>query len=140
MIMSIRHSKQVRIPSFVIVIAFFGPLSFADEEDKAPADDSTEIEEVEEIIVYGGRRGGPVDLSIKYEDDLRARIMKDIERLRVLEEENEWRKPDTTVVSSPSRIRWGYEPGDELRMRQNTRLADLPVYDTQPATIFSVEF
>ncbi|NOX68622.1 MAG: hypothetical protein GXP15_05500 [Gammaproteobacteria bacterium] len=136
----------MRIPISVIMIACFGPLSLADENERAAGNDDTEVEDseeatvVEEIVVFANRPGNPVDLDKKYGNLLRRRIIKDLERLQVLNEEFEWRSSGKTTGKDQSRIKWGYDPRDQNRVRQNSRMTDLPIDDTKPATIFSIDF
>jgi len=58
--------------------------------------------------------------------------------MEVLEEEYEWRK--SAVVKSPSRIKWGYDPRDDYKMRNEMDLLDLNWEQTKPATLFRLEF
>jgi hypothetical protein len=58
--------------------------------------------------------------------------------MKELEEESEWRKPDSS--ESSSRITWGYDPRDEYRMRHEMDLQDLSWEKEKPATLFRVEF
>jgi hypothetical protein len=136
-----QNSILVKALIWVIAITFLYRLALAEEEDPAPADDTAAIEEIDEIIVYGGERNDPVDVDALYEDLLRERILKDIERLRVLEEDYKLRSPKpSALATTPPRITWGYDPRDESRMRQDTSLTDLPIDDTKPATIFRIDF
>lgn len=107
-----------------------------DREDEPKADD----ESVEEVVVYGTRRGDPVDLDALYESQLRKRIMDDYMKRQRLRERAEWRSSLSTEDESPSRIRWGYDPEAELRMRRETDLMDLPIEGERAASIFRVEF
>ncbi len=58
--------------------------------------------------------------------------------MEVLEEEYEWRTSAT--VESPSRIKWGYDPRDDYKMRNEMDLTDLNFEQTKPATLFRLEF
>jgi len=111
-----------------------------EDADSVPDADS-EAEAVEEIVVIGARPGDPRRLDRIYEDPLRARIQRELRELEVLEEEYQWRREGARVEQDPPRIRWGYDPRDELRTRRDNELFDLPTERvTRPATIFSVEF
>jgi len=113
------------------------PIGLAQEtEDQADADD----EPVEEVIVYATRRGDPIDLDARYAEQLRKRVMADYFEQQQLMEREEWRRSLTSDVKSPSRIRWGYDPGAELRMRRETDLMSLPFETTRAATIVRIEF
>lgn len=98
-------------------------------------------EVIEEIVVIGGqKRGDPVDVDALYEDMLRERLMLDQEQLRAMAEEDAWRGSDTTIIESPSRMQWGYDPAEELSMRRESDLDDLSYIPTKPATLFRVGF
>ena len=107
-------------------------------------DESTEgaEEEIDEIIVIVDRSGDPVmDMDVRYEEVLRRKIMDEYFRLQQLEEESAWRQADPDLdPSKTSRIKWGYNPQAEARMRRDTELTDLPIDDVKPATIFRIEF
>jgi hypothetical protein len=136
-----QNSILLKALVWVIATTFLDRLALAEEEDQASAEDTEAAEEIDEIIVYGGQRDDPVDVDALYEDLLRERILKDMERLRVLEDDYKWRSPKkSALVTTPPRITWGYDPRDESRMRQDTSLTDLPTDDTKPATIFRFDF
>jgi hypothetical protein len=107
-----------------------------DQEEEPQADD----ESIDEVVVYGTRRGDPVDLDALYQSQLRKRIMDDYMKQQRLRERAEWRSSLSTEDESPSRIRWGYDPAAELRMRRETDLMDLPIEGERAASIFRVEF
>lgn len=122
----------------VAVVAFIGTLAMAQEETE-----ETEEEEdvIEEIIVYGGERpDDPVDVEALYEEMMRERLMTDIKRLEVLEEQQEWRNADDGTIETSSRMSWGYSPQDELRMRRESGIPDETYITTKPATVFRYEF
>ena len=111
---------------------------WADEESEAEAaDDSEDV--MEEIVVHAYKPGDRIDLDVKYENLWRSRLMKDLDRQRDLEEEMQWRSM-WDDDDSTSRIRWGYNPSDELRMRRETDLTDLPIDDVKPATLLRLKF
>ncbi len=58
--------------------------------------------------------------------------------MQTLEEEYEWRK--SAAVENPPRIKWGYDPRDDYRMRNEMDLLDLDWEKTKPATLFRLEF
>lgn len=121
----------------VAAVAAIPPPTFAQEaEDQPKADDTS----MEEVVVYGTRRGDPVDIDALYLEQFRKRVLDDyFEQQRLMERER-WRSSLDIKLKSPSRIRWGYDPGAELRMRRETDLMDLPFETTRPASIFRVEF
>lgn len=121
----------------VAAIAAIPLLTFAQDLENQPKADNKAIEE---IVVYGPRRGDPIDIDALYLEQLRKQILDNyFEQQRLMERER-WRSSLETKVKSPSRIRWGYDPGAELRMRRETDLMDLPFETTRPASIFRLEF
>ena len=131
-----RNSRftKAAITAAILVCAHTGLLA---EEEAEPSEDGEES--VEEIVVYATKPGDRIDVDPRYEELLRSRVIKELDRMRVLEEEYEWRKSESDV-KTPSRIKWGYDARAELRMRRDTELTDLPVDDTKPATLFRFEF
>jgi hypothetical protein len=63
-------------------------------------------------------------------------------RLREREQEEiAWRQADPDLRNPNSRIKWGYSPQAELRMRRaNDFMYDLPAGPATPATLFRAEF
>ena len=104
-------------------------------------DDDESVEEIEEIIVYGGqRRGDKVDLDALYEEELKARLMRDLEWLEEQDAKGRWSQTTTEPAQTSARMSWGYDPESESRMRRETDLMG-PQRDTvQPASVFRVEF
>ena len=130
----ISHFTNAAIIVVIVVFAHTGLL--ADEE----AESSEDGEEVtQEIVVYANKPGDKIDVDARYEELLRSILTKELERIRVLEEEYEWRASEFDGKNSP-RIKWGYDPRAELRMRRDTELTDLPMDETKPATLFRFEF
>jgi hypothetical protein len=57
------------------------------------------------------------------------------------EAELAWRQADPDLRHPESRIKWGYSPQAEQRMRrENDLMYDLSSNQTKPASIFRVEF
>ncbi len=110
----------------------------AQDDDQRSQEDPEDT--MDEIVVVGPKPGDQVDLEARYESQLQTMIRKEIKRMRILEEEYEWRKSDSLNVEKPSRIKWGYDPKVELEMRRNTDLTDLPMDNTKPATLFRFQF
>jgi len=117
------------------LVALFGAAAFAQQADEEPAGES---EAVDEIIVVAPKPGSRRQVDKEYEDPTRARILKDLYEMETLEEEYEWRK--SAAVESPSRIKWGYDPRDDYKMRNEMDLQDLNWEQTKPATLFRLEF
>ncbi len=119
-------------------IALSGTIALAQED---AAQDADEVEVIDEIVVVAGEKSGdPIDVEALYEEMMRERLMLDYVRLEELEEQNEWRGSTSLAVETPSRIRWGYDPQDELRMRRESNLSDVQAVTTRPATVFRIEF
>lgn len=131
------HTLRDTLLGLIAAVVAIPLLTFAqDAEDQPKADDKS----IEEVVVYGTRRGDPVDIDALYLEQFRKRVLDDyFEQQRLLERER-WRSSLEIKVKSPSRIRWGYDPGAELRMRRETDLMGLPFETTRPASIFRVEF
>jgi len=120
------------------IVTCIGAAAIAQENTEESVE---EDEVIEEIIVYaGGRPDDPVDVEALYEEMMRDRLMTDIKRLDILEEQQEWRSSGDKNVSSSSRIKWGYSPQDELRMRRESGIPEETYITTKPATVFRYEF
>lgn len=119
-------------------MAITGAIALAQENAGQIADEDEVIDEI--IVVAGEKSGDPVDVEALYEEMMRERLMLDQIRLQELEEQEEWRNKTSMTVESPSRIKWGYDPQDELRMRRDSNLSDVQAVTTKPATVFRVEF
>jgi len=123
-------------------IVLSGAIALAQEDDTQDADEvEVEVEVIDEIVVVAGEKSGdPIDVEALYEEMMRERLMLDYVRLDELEEQNEWRGATSLAVETPSRISWGYDPQDELRMRRESNLSDVQAVTTRPATVFRFEF
>jgi hypothetical protein len=121
----------------IAALAAIPLLTFAQEKDDSPQPDNQAIEEV---IVYGPRSGDPVDIDALYLEQLRKRVLDDYFEQQQIMERQRWRSSLDVKLKSPSRIRWGYDPGAELRMRRETDLMDLAFETTRPASIFRIGF
>jgi hypothetical protein len=117
---------------------FIGATALAQENAEQLADEDEVIDEI--IVVAGKKSGDPVDVDALYEEMMRERLMLDYIRLQELEEKDEWRSSTSMDVDSPSRIRWGYDPQDEMRMRRESNMSDVQWVTTKPATVFKVDF
>lgn len=109
-----------------------------DASDTAQIPETEEADEIEEIIVVSPRPGSRVRVDEDIEDLERAQLLKEFYRMKELEEEYEWRTSASSDDSS--RVKWGYDPRDEYRMRNDTALQDLSFEKQKPASIFRVEF
>ena len=131
------HTLRDTLLRLTAAVAAMPLLTFAQEaEDRPKVDDKS----MEEVVVYGTRRGDPVDIDALYLEQFRKRVLDDyFEQQRLMERER-WRSSLDVKSKSPSRIRWGYDPGAELRMRRETDLMDLPFETTRPASLFRIGF
>ena len=133
------HSRRLRRLARTALFAglLLGLAAAAQDEDVGDAE-----EEIDEIVVIVDRSGDPVmDIDLRHEEILRERILKAYYRLQQLEEESAWRQADPDLKpENVSRIKWGYNPQAEARMRRDTELTDLPIDDVKPATLFRWEF
>jgi hypothetical protein len=119
-------------------LSFIVAAQSVDDEDESTPDE----EVVDEIVVVVDRDGDPVfDVDMRQEEILREKVFNEYFRLQALEEEAAWRRADPDLeIKDSSRIKWGYNPQAEARMRRDTELTDLPIDTTKPATVFRVEF
>ena len=135
---AIRRSFFKRYGFAAAAVILIGTSATAQEDaDQVAADD----EVIDEIVVVAGEKSGdPVDIGALYEEMMREKLMIEKVRLQELEEQNEWRNPNARVAENPSRMSWGYDPKDELRMRRESNLSDVQFVTTKPATIFRSSF
>lgn len=136
--------RLFRICGFVIAAAAYlgssGSLTIANAQEGA-VQTTDEDEVIEEIVVVAGKRSGdPIDLDALHEEMMRDRLMTDIKRLDILEEQNEWRSPPRTYAEQQSRIQWGYKPEDDVRMGRESDLSGDTFITTKPASLFRYEF
>ena len=108
-------------------------------DDAVGANEDTSEDAIEEIIVYAYRSGDKIDMDARYEELLRSRAAAELQKMDDLNEEYEWRKSWAPAEDS-SRIKWGYNPADEMDMRRDTTLTDWPTDTVRPATLFRAQF
>lgn len=136
--MTAKREKIIGKHAFAVtIVVCISTLAIAQENDE-----QTEEEDViEEIVVFGGEKpGDPVDVEALYEDMMRDMLMTDLDRLRVLEQDQEWRDSSDASTTSSSRIKWGYDPQDDLRFKSKSNMPDVQWVTTKPATQFRFEF
>ena len=120
-------------------------------ETAAPADEElpTEIPEellqsetMEVIEVIVGPQGESIfELEMQRQAALREAVFAEARLRERREEELAWRKADPDLQNTESRIKWGYSPQAEQRMRNDMdEMYDLPIDRVKPASIFRVEF
>jgi len=131
-----RHNRIAKALVTGTILAFATAVLWAEEETER----SEGVDEViEEVVVRANKPGDRIDIEARYASLWRSRVTRDLERMRILEEEYQWRKSETETTNS-SRIKWGYDPRAELRMRRSSELMDLPFEYAKPATLFRFEF
>jgi hypothetical protein len=95
-------------------------------------------EAIEEIIVIAPKPGSRRRLDPVYEDPMRARLLMELYKMEQIEEESAWRQ--ASIDDSSSRIKWGYNPADDYRIRSEMEIMDTPSDTVKPASVFRVEF
>lgn len=130
------------------IVALLGTAAFAQEADDVlpvlgeQVEDlpglADETQEIEEIIVVAPRPGARRRIDPIYEDPMRARLLKELYEMERIDEEMAWRQSGTD--DSSSRIKWGYDPQDDYRIRSEMEINDTQLGNTRPATLFRVEF
>jgi hypothetical protein len=97
---------------------------------------------MEEIEVIAGPQGrSAFELEMQREAQVREAIYAEMRMRKRREEELAWRQADPHLEQSKSRIKWGYSPQAEQRMRrENDYMYALSIDQNKPATIISVEF
>ena len=96
---------------------------------------------IDEIMVIVGPEGQTAfELEMQRQVELQEAIFAEM-RLREREaEEVAWRQADPDLQTD-SRIKWGYSPQAEQRMRrENDFMYDWSTDQTKPASVFSAEF
>lgn len=121
----------------------------ADTAAAADSDAPTEIPEellespyMDEIRVIVGPQGQTLyELQREEEERIRESIYAEMRLRQREEEEIAWRQADPDLRNPSSRIKWGYSPQAEARMRRSDQFNfNRPAGDTLPATVFRVEF
>ena len=123
----------------VAILALIGVSAVAQDANEEAAEEEV-IEEI--VVIAGDRPGDPIDLDALHEEMMRDMLKTDLDRLNELGAELEWRKAtDKTInANSSSRIKWGYDPNDELQMRNDLDTSDGGGHTTRPATVFRIQF
>lgn len=116
------------------------PAQQDDERTEAQTPVADPLAPMDELVVITKKPGDPVDTEARYEAQLRQRLMKELEDLERLEEQQAWRAEVSPPGDSDARIRWGYDPGQELEMRRRTDFDTLPTEREKPSTLFRARF
>ena len=100
---------------------------------------SRTMEEIE--VVVGPQGQNAFDLEMQRQAALQEAIFAEARMRERREEELAWRQADPDLEDKDSRIKWGYSPQAEQRMRNDMdEMYDLPIDQVKPASIFRVEF
>lgn len=97
---------------------------------------------MDEIKVIGGPQGrSAFDLEMQRQAIMKEAVYAEMRMRERREEELAWRQADPDLQNAESRIKWGYSPQAEQRIRrENDFMYDLPIDQTKPASLFRVEF
>jgi len=118
-------------------------------QDTANAEVPTEVPEellqsrtMEEIEVVVGPQGqSAFDLEMERQALMKEAVYAEMRMRERREQELAWRQADPDRQNPESRIKWGYSPQAEQRMRrEGDFMYDLPIDQTKPASLFRVEF
>lgn len=101
--------------------------------------ESRTIEEIE--VVVGPQGQSAFDLEMERQALMKEAVYAEMRLRERREEELAWRRADPDRQNPESRIKWGYSPQAEQRMRrEGDFMYDLPIDQTKPASLFRVEF
>ena len=125
-------------------ILIYAGVAFAQDEEAEEAEQVEQVEDtteevIEEVVVYAYKPGDEIDMDARYAELFRSRAALELDRLEVLDEEYQWRV-EMSEADSSSRIKWGYNPEDQMSRQRDTTLTDLPMDVVKPATLFRAEF
>ena len=100
---------------------------------------SQTMEEIE--VVVGPQGQSAFELEMQRQAALQEAVFAEARMRERREEELAWRQADPDLDDPDSRIKWGYSPQAEQRMRNDMdEMYDLPIDQVKPASIFLVEF
>lgn len=121
------------------------PRTVADTDEEIPSELPDEVFEnrfMDEIEVVVGPQGQtPYELEMERQALMKEAVYADMRLRERNEAELAWRQADPDLQDKESRIKWGYSPQAEQRMRRgNEALYDLPIDETKPASLFRFEF
>ncbi|NOR36335.1 MAG: hypothetical protein GQ577_06260 [Woeseiaceae bacterium] len=97
---------------------------------------------MDEITVIAGPQGQSVfELEMQRQALMQEAVYAELRLRERGREELAWRQADRDLETPESRIKWGYSPQAEQRMRrENDFMYDLSSDHAKPASIFRVEF
>ena len=101
--------------------------------------ESRVMDEIEVVVGPQGRTA--FELEMQRQALMKEAVYAEMRMRERREEELAWRQADPDLQNAESRIKWGYSPQAEQRMRrENDFMYDLPIDQTKPASIFRAEF
>jgi hypothetical protein len=102
-------------------------------------DQSRVVDEM--VIVIGPQGQTAFELEMQRQALVKEAVYDEMRMRERREEELAWRQADPDLQNPQSRIKWGYSPQAEQRMRrENDYLYDSAIDQAKPATIFRGEF
>jgi hypothetical protein len=121
------------------------PDALAAVDEEAPAELPEELFQsrvMDEITVIAGPQGQSVfELEMQRQALMQEAVYAELRLRERGREELAWRQADRDLETPESRIKWGYSPQAEQRMRrENDFMYDLSSDHAKPASIFRVEF
>lgn len=138
----------VRSIAAAVLLSAVAVLGIAQESEEAATasetDTASEADNVDasaaldEVVVIAPWPGGPRSLDPLYEDSLKERIKREVDLLMQDQEESEWRAE--FADEKESRIKLGYDPRDEYRLRNELDLNPPPSETAKPATLIRIGF
>ena len=112
-----------------------------DEAAEIPEEllEASVLDEIEVVVDPQGRSA--FDIEEQREAQIRETIYAELRMRERREEEMAWRQADPQRGQTESRIKWGYSPQAQQRMRRgNDYMYELSIEQNKPAPIFSVDF
>ena len=102
---------------------------------------SEQNEVIDEIKVVVSPQGKTAyELEMERQARMKEAVFAEMRLRERDEEELTWRQADPDLKDPESRIKWGYSPQAEYRMRrENDFMYDLSTDQTKPASLFRVE-
>lgn len=116
--------------------------ALADELPTEIPEELLQSRTMEEIEVIVGPQGESIfELEMQRQAALQEAVFAEARMRERRQEELAWRQTDRDLENEGSRIKWGYSPQAEQRMRNDMdEMYDLPIDRVKPASIFRVEF
>ena len=137
------HLARV-VTGVTLATALFWAASANAQVDGAENESESEKQSsvMDEIKVTVGPQGWTAsELEMQRQEQIKEEVYAEMRMRERAEEELAWRQTESDLQKPESRIKWGYSPQAEYRMRRdNDFIYDLSGDQTRPATIFRTEF